>query len=191
MESTEDLKKRKEMVTMHDFFIEKIENAIERKSYIESCWLIYSCLENRYFRAISKFKIQCKYGKNSCKKNKNELALRTKIRCIERLCNEKISCISDYFDETIFSKTLNWVKKRNDLMHDLLELEKYEDHYNEDFKKMSEEGYDILKETYESCTKFRKSFFDKSYIFKFPECCMEKCSCKPKKENNENESTNK
>ena len=76
---------RLKRVDMHQFFLDKIDSAIKDKRYIEASWLIYSCMENRYFRTIEKIKDQCKYSGGKCKKNNNELALGTKINCIKRL----------------------------------------------------------------------------------------------------------
>ena len=86
IKSTESLKVREQMVDMHQFFIDKIDEAVESQRYIEASWLIYSCIENRFFRILQKYKKQCKYckGKSKCKKNRNELAISTKIACVER-----------------------------------------------------------------------------------------------------------
>lgn len=87
MRSTEDKSKRIEMVDMHQYFIERINAAVAESRYFEASWLIYACMENRFFRVLQKFKRQCKYCRGKCKKNKNELALSTKIACaVEPLC---------------------------------------------------------------------------------------------------------
>ena len=72
MKSTEEKAIRECMVDMHQFFIDKIDTAIKNERFIEASWLIYSCLENRFFRILQKYKNQCKYCKGKCKSNKNE-----------------------------------------------------------------------------------------------------------------------
>ena len=90
----------------------------------------------------------------------------------------------DNFSDELFEKTLKWVKARNRLMHDLLRLEEYEE-MDEKFKASAEEGIALLKQTYEACTGFRAAFYAEDYEFVFPECCMEKCSCKPRNNSEE------
>ena len=68
MNSVENKETRLEMVGMHNFFLNKINNAIEEKRYIEASWLIYSCMENRFFRVLCKFKNQCAYSNGKCGK---------------------------------------------------------------------------------------------------------------------------
>lgn len=179
MISAEEKEQRIQRVDMHDFFLKRIENAIHSEQYIEASWLIYSCFENRYFRTVEKIKNYCKYSTRKCKKSGNELALRTKVKCIQRLAEADCSCIRDNFTDELFEKTLRWIKARNKLMHNLLTLEEYEE-MDDKFKQSAEEGIILLKQTYNACTGFRASFFDANYDFQFPECCMEKCSCKPR-----------
>lgn len=180
MESTESMEMRVRMVDMHDFFLERIQRANEQGNYIEACWLIYSCLENRYFRTIMKFKADCKYSGGKCKKTKNELALRTKVRCVERLYDAEVPCIAESFNKELFSKTLTWVKKRNDLMHNLLKLDTYQRDYDEAFRELTSAGCLLLAETYKACETFRSLYYSEGYQFIFPETCMEKCSCRPR-----------
>ncbi len=181
MKSTEKIEERKSRVKMHDFFIKKIDDAINNKRYIEAAWLIYSCFENRYFRTIEKIKGQCKYGNKNCKDASNKLALSTKINCIERLVHEdECTCFSDNFPDKLLSDTKTWIKKRNNLMHNLLRLDYYEN-TDIEFEKVAIEGKNLLEQTYNCCTEFRKAFFAKDYKFTFPESAMEKCACKPKK----------
>ena len=181
MKSTEEMSIRLEYVKMHEFFLNRIDISTKEERYIEASWIIYSCFENRYFRTIEKLKKQCKYSGGKCKKPNNELALRTKIRCLQRLHTAKIQCIYEAFDHTLFDKTLEWVKNRNILMHNLLKLE---DYTNVDllFKQCSLDGRELLRMTYESTTKFRSIFYSKNHEFNFPVIAMEGCSCKPQKQ---------
>ena len=52
MKSTEKMEERLNLVDMHDFFLKKIDDAIGEERYIEASWLIYSCMENRFFRTL-------------------------------------------------------------------------------------------------------------------------------------------
>lgn len=182
MNSTENINERLKRVDMHDFFLKKINLAIEESRYIEASWLIYSCLENRYFRTVEKVKNQCIYSGGKCKKKNNELALKTKVNCIQRLSENGCECFNKSFVNDLFTKTKSWIKKRNDLMHNLLKLDYYEN-MDDEFKNICIEGFKILNDTYDSCTKFRKIFYDKDYNFVFPKEAMEKCSCNRNKEN--------
>lgn len=174
------------MVDMHQFFLEKIDAAIKAERYIEASWLIYSCLENRLFRVLQKFKNQCKYCKGKCKKNKNELAISTKLSCIRRLCENGVSCITNSFSLEQLEEIRLWIKKRNDMMHDLLSLETYKN-TDEDFRASAIEGQIILSKLYSSCTQFRKVFYSDGYEFIFPEKAMEDCPCNRMKQKYEEE----
>ena len=184
MKSTEEKSIREEMVDMHKFFIDKIDDAIESSRFIEASWLIYACMENRFFRVLQKYKKQCKYCKGKCKKNRNELAISTKIACVRRLCEADVLCLSESFSIELLEKIRKWVKKRNDMMHDLLSLESYKKS-DEDFKQSALDGQILLGELYEACTNFRKRFYEKDYEFVFPEDAMEGCPCGKLNDNTE------
>ena len=181
MKSTEAYEERLKRVDMHDYFLNRIKSAMSAENYIEANWLIYACFENRYFRTVQKYRAGCKYcrSKSKCnKKDKNELALLTKINCVQRLFNAGITCITEAFSSDIFEQTKKWVKGRNNLMHELLSLEYYEN-TDELFRKSAEEGYNLLSKTYEYCTEFRKLFFEEGYQFEMPDEVAVKCPCKP------------
>lgn len=181
MKSTEKLEVRKKRVDMHDFFIAKIDDAMENKRFIEASWLIYACFENRYFRTVEKIKSQCKYSEGKCKKSSNELALRTKISCVQRLASDATcTCFANNFPIKLLEKTKKWIKARNKLMHNLLQLEYYEN-TDAEFERIATTGKALLEQTYECCTKFRKDFYATEYTFTFPESAMDGCSCKPRK----------
>lgn len=186
MKSTEAYEERLKRVDMHDYFRARIKTAMDSGNYIEATWLIYACFENRYFRTIQKYKSECKYCRSRSKcnhKKKNELALSTKIGCVQRLFDSGVTCITGAFPSEIFEQTTAWVKNRNDLMHDLLSLEYYEN-TDELFQKSAEDGLDLLNRTYESCTKFRKLFYAENYEFKMPDEAADKCPCKPRPKEN-------
>lgn len=191
MKSTESMESRLERVDMHTYFLNRINVAMENRNYIEASWLIYACFENRYYRMVEKIRDSCKYcrSKSKCnKKGKNELALVTKIKCIQRLYEQDVPCIKNAFRDEIFTETTNWIAERNSLMHELLSLEFYQN-TDERFKQNAEKGLQLLNETYTSCTEFRRLFYDKNYIFKFPEVAMDKCACKPKEDSAKNSAT--
>lgn len=52
MKSTEKMCTRLQRVEMHDYFIKRIEASMKDEDYIAASWLIYACLENRYFRTL-------------------------------------------------------------------------------------------------------------------------------------------
>jgi hypothetical protein len=182
MKSTEKMEERLNLVDMHNFFLKKIDDAICEERYIEASWLIYSCIENRFFRTLQKYKKQCKYCSGKCKKNKNELAISTKIACVKRLLENNVNCISESFTPELLENTRLWVKNRNNMMHDLLSLETYQD-MDERFKISSIEGKELLDQLYNACTLFREKFYTDGYEFVFPEVAMEGCICKPRNNN--------
>lgn len=112
MKSTENIEQRMLRVDMHEYFLNRIAEAIERENYIEASWLIYSCFENRYFRTVQKYREYCKYcrSKSKCnKKQSNDLALATKIKCVKRLFDSNVSCINNAFRYELFKETLDWI----------------------------------------------------------------------------------
>lgn len=182
MKSTETMESRLKRVNMHDYFLKRIRFAMDSENFIEASWLIYACFENRYFRTMEKYKSNCDFcrSKSKCnKKPKNELALTTKIKCVQRLHENAVPCICESFRYELFQQTIEWIGQRNELMHELLSLEYYEN-TDQLFKESAEIGKKLLDETYESCTKFRKAFYEDNYIFQFPKAAMEGCPCKPK-----------
>lgn len=181
MKSTEEKAVRVSMVSMHQFFLDRIDLALEEKRYIEASWLIYACIENRFFRTLQKFKKDCKYCTGKCKKKTNELALNTKIDCVRRLCEAGVECIASSFTAVQLDKIKAWVKRLNTLMHKLLSLDTY-NQIDANFEELASEGKEILDELYDSCTNFRRLFYEEGYEFVFPEIAMEGCPCKPKKE---------
>lgn len=185
MKSVENKETRLEMVDMHKFFLDKINNAIEEKRYVEASWLIYSCMENRFFRVLCKFKNQCVYSDGKCGKSKNELAISTKISCVRRMCQNNVICISNAFTIEQLDNISKWIKQRNRMMHDLLSLDTYEE-TDEEFELSALEGKVFLDELYESCTEFRKIFFSQDYIFEFPKAAMDGCNCRKSKKRKEN-----
>ena len=182
MRSIEKKEERLKHVDMHDYFLDRIKNDMKNGNYIEASWLIYSCLENRYFRTLQKYRDKCDYCRSKSKCNhtlKNELALVTKVKCVKRLYENNVPCIKNCFRYELFDETIKWIEKRNALMHELLSLEYYQDTDNR-FEDSAKVGFDILMETYKSCTGFRKAFFDNGYVFDFPKPAMDGCKCKPK-----------
>lgn len=179
MDSTEKMTDRLERVDMHSFFLEKIRLSIEKEKYVEAVWIIYSCLEERYFRTIKKINGQCRYSGKTCGRDDNKLALSTKIDCIKRLAqDENAECFNKNFSEELFNRTKTWVHKRNSLMHNLVQAKVYEENYTE-FENLAKEGSEILQETYKCCTEFRKDFYSEGYEFIFPKNAMEQCNCNP------------
>ncbi len=182
MNSTESKESRIKRVDMHKYFLDRIKKSMEEKNYITASWLIYSCFENRYFRTVQKVREYCAYcrSKSKCNhKRKNELSIKTKIKCLQRLHENSADCISESFRYELFQETIDWVGYRNTLMHDLLVLDYYEE-TDDMFKTCAENGLKLLNETYNSCTKFRRKFYDPKYKFEFPKAAMDGCPCRPK-----------
>lgn len=110
MKSTEKMDTRLQRVEMHDYFIKRIEASMKDEDYIAASWLIYACLENRYFRTLEKVRESCKYcrSRSKCnKKTKNGLRISTKISCLERLHTNNVPCITKSFRKELFADTKN------------------------------------------------------------------------------------
>ena len=165
------------MRDMHQFFIERIEQAVQNCRFIEAVWLEYACLENRYFRIIAKYRKRCDFSGGKCRKGNNQLALSTKMDCVRRLVVSGVPCMAQSFSCELIDETKTWVKKRNGLMHNLLALDRYQENLDGEFCHLAVEGEKIVRETYESATLFRKQFYEKDYEFQFPRECMEQCPC--------------
>lgn len=178
MQSTENKEIRIEMVRMHDYFLDKINHAIEEERYIEASWLIYACMENRFFRTLLKFRKQCKYCKGKCASNKNELAISTKNACIVHLAEAGVPAIADNFSIELLENIRLWVKDRNNLMHKLLGVDSYTT-TDIVFEKSAKQGKVLLEQLYNSCTNFRTAFYTEGYEFVFPEAAMDLCRCNP------------
>ena len=180
MQSTETLIKRTEMVQMHEFFLSKIELALTEKRYIEATWLIYACMENRFFRTLQKYKKICMFckGNSKCASNKNDLAISTKNSCIKRLVEEGVPAVANNFSIELLEEIRLWVKKRNELMHKLLSVEAYMS-TDDEFESSALKGKELLDRLYAACTGFRADFYAEDYEFFFPEKAMRACPCNP------------
>ena len=61
-------------------------------------------MENCFFRTLQKYKKLCKYCTDKCKKNKNELAISTKIACVKRLLDNNVAYISEFFSADLLEE---------------------------------------------------------------------------------------
>ena len=59
MKAKEEYETRIEMVQMHKEFIEKMDDAFEKRRYVETVWYCYAIFEQRTSRLIAKYLDKC------------------------------------------------------------------------------------------------------------------------------------
>lgn len=171
MKPMDSEKDRNEMVEMHNKYIKHLENAIKEKQYIEASWLCYSIFEQRINRLIKKHLKNCPKEK---KVNGYPVAISTRINCIMELIKSKYGGY-EKFELNLFERIKEWCDKRNKLVHDLVNLERYKK-YDLEFKNLALEGVPLVKELYEEMNVYRKWWYNIEKIEdQFPKF---KCKCK-------------
>ena len=170
MNKKESLETRKKMAVMHDAMIDKLDMAMKKKRYVEASWICYAIFEQRITRMIMKHLSKCP-RQNRSEKHK-DVGIRTRIDCIIKLTKQgygAYACV----DGSVFKKLKLWCKRRNDLVHALLDISRYKK-YDMEFKKLAEDGYALVPKIYEEATKVR-NWCDLNSFPKFPDL---KCPCK-------------
>nr|WP_308519774.1 hypothetical protein [uncultured Stomatobaculum sp.] len=87
MKAKEDYKTRLEMVQMHKEFIEKMDDAFEKRRYVETVWYCYAIFEQRISRLIAKYldRFPVPYDRTDNK----SAAISTRIKCIKNLIDAR------------------------------------------------------------------------------------------------------
>lgn len=173
MFANENLKTRKEMVKMHDEYLKRLDEAINNNRYIEASWLCYAIIEQRVSRLILK-------NLKNCKKNKrtkdNTASIKVRLNCIINLIKKNYNNLGQ-LDIELFQKIKKWCELRNDLTHDLVSLDKYKC-YDDEFKKLASDGYNLIKELYKESSKYRNLWYHADGCLEaFPESCKSKQQC--------------
>ena len=142
METNEPLNFREEMAEMHEYIIQRIQESYKSKSYIEVCWLCYTCFENRINRSLEKIVIGCTKENDPNPRG----GITSKIECLKRLKKANHPLLGD-LEITTLSEIKGWCSKRNKLMHNLLTVERYKA-LDKDFQSLAQEGAELVNKAY-------------------------------------------
>ncbi|MCI8468836.1 MAG: hypothetical protein HFJ75_05020 [Eggerthellaceae bacterium] len=171
MEPLEPYEKRLEMAAMHDDVLQRINNAIERGSYVETCWYAYACFENRFDRIISKIAQGCPKAPRA--ENARPTGITTKIECLIRLSKREYPLVKDVKPDTLRS-VKRWCKERNKLVHQLVTLDQYDD-VDSQFQKLAEESADLVDLVYQIGAIVRDNYYDADSIIPIDNDNAKKC----------------
>lgn len=159
MKPQESLEIRKEMVLMHNEYLDRLESALEKENYIEASWLCYAIFEQRINRLIQKYIIKCSKQERN---NNSTAAISTKIKCLKKAVENKYAGF-DVYDLDLLDNILTWCRVRNSLVHDLVSLNKYKS-FDAEFKKLAIEAKPLVKKIYEENTKHRQWYMEAETI---------------------------
>lgn len=173
MKPKEKLEIRKEMVSMHDEYLTRLNSALQAEMYVEAVWLCYSIFEQRITRLIEKHISYCPRQK---KVKGKPAAISTRIACVQHLIAVEYGGYKS-FDSQLLSDILTWCERRNDLVHGLVTLDHYKK-YDVEFKQLAHEGEPLVQKLYEEVSKFRKWYYEVNSFDRFPEFY---CRCKKQK----------
>lgn len=131
---------------------------------------IYAIFEQRITGIIEKHISKCPKGKRG--KNERPVGINTKFICLKKLTKQKYGPF-EAFDGKLLNKVSDWCKKRNELIHDLVRLDRYKE-YDREFKELAESGVPLVNEMYKAATEVREWYRSGHTLGRFPEI---KCKC--------------
>ena len=170
MKKIDDYNIRLEMVDMHNTYINNIETSINNKNYIETAWICYSIFEQRVNRLLEK---NIQYCQKEKKEKGRPASISTRITCIIHLIENKYNGLEN-LNKRLFNDILVWCDKRNNLVHDLVKLDRYKNYDNE-FYELATNGIELVKKMYDEISKYRKLWYGlPEPINQFPKF---KCKC--------------
>lgn len=174
MKKIDEFKTRIEMVDMHNTYISNLKKSFNNKNYIEASWICYSIFEQRVNRIIEK---NIQYCSKKAKKKGRPASISARINCIINLIEKKYNGL-DNLNKELFNDILKWCDKRNNLVHDLVKLDRYKN-YNDEFHDLATNGISLVEKMYEEISKYRKLWYKMPEpITSFPnfDCkCNTKC----------------
>ena len=170
MPKREALDTRIQMARMHDSMVEKLNDAMEKGEFVEASWLCYAIFEQRITRMIQKHLHKCpKQDRSLSAKN---VGIATRLDCIIRLSKQGYGGYSQV-DDKVFSKIKKWCRRRNKLVHSLLDINSYKK-YDVAFKELAEDGALLVPLVYDEATKIRNWCNEGNSFPRFPSI---KCQC--------------
>ncbi|MBR3554998.1 MAG: hypothetical protein IKN89_03730 [Oscillospiraceae bacterium] len=151
MYKPESIQLRKKMAKMHDEMLSKLASAIANGEYVEASWLCYAIFEQRIARMIVKHIHKC--PKQDRPKEAAPVGIDTKLVCISKLIKSNYGAY-ELLDKNVFSEVKGWCRKRNALVHELLDVNSYKK-YDKAFKDLAIEGEGLVYQVYSEATKLR------------------------------------
>ena len=173
MIASENIKMRQEMVIMHNEYLQRLEESMNEKNYIEASWLCYAIIEQRINRLIEKHIKHCPKKINT---KGYPVSINTRLKCIQNLIKLNYNGCGQ-LDYDLFLKSAKWCKNRNNLTHDLVNLKKYKK-YDEEFKQLAVEGFQLVKKLYKEISKYRNWWYkSEECLERFPYDCKNQVQC--------------
>lgn len=175
MQPKDSLQVRKEMVKMHDEYLEKLGEAMANEKYIEASWLCYAIFEQRTTRILEKVVSACPKNENE-DKDKDFASISVRLKCIKHLIDKEYGIFSS-LDKTLFSRIQEWCKQRNELTHGLISLDHYKN-FEMEFKSLAEDGQNLILPLYDANKMIREWHNSVEVLPMFPEFkCNRKYKC--------------
>lgn len=172
MKQRESLEIRKEMVEMHEAYLDRLKTAMDTKQFVEATWICYAIYEQRINRIIEKILPKCPI--ETPRTSNNSASISTRIKCLEKLISKSYGGLAK-FDLSLLNDISAWCDDRNRLVHDLVNLDEY-NRFDADFETLAKQGVPLVNRIYEEGTKFRQWFVAADSLPDFP--TKHKCRCK-------------
>lgn len=172
MKQRESIEIRKEMVEMHETYLDRLKTAMDTKQFVEATWICYAIYEQRINRIIEKILPKCPI--EAPRTSNNSASISTRIKCLEKLISKSYGGLAK-FDLSLLEDISTWCDDRNSLVHDLVNLDEYK-RFDADFEALAKRGVPLVNRIYEEGTKFRRWFVAADSLPAFP--VKHKCRCK-------------
>lgn len=126
--------------------MDKLKKSINEEFYYESIFIIYAIIEDRTESMLRHANIE------TVDENNWDLSLNEKLKKIKRENIFKQDYIKKHLSKELINEVHDWKNKRNDLIHDLVNVE----YDNKEIKKLSLEGYELVKQLNNKSTLINK-----------------------------------
>ena len=125
----------------------RLKKAVKAGFYYECIFIEYAMLEDRLLSVLVHSEVKAEEVKKMSSPVK-------KISGIRKFVAKKYPALSQkYFPQTLLAEVETWAKKRNDLVHALVERKVTD----EELKSVAEEGVDIVKEVKNKVRSFNRA----------------------------------
>lgn len=163
------------MAKMHNSVLKRIDMACKNRQYIEVCWLCYACFESRVNRVLSKICGGCTKEERT---DSRHVGITTKLECYVRLIKSKYPLLSKEYYQ-LLNTVKGWYKERNDLIHDMVSLECYND-ADKELKNLTIRGVTLVKNIYSLSTDVINYYYQAKEIPVFDMSVVKSCKLKKK-----------
>lgn len=172
MKQRESLEVRKEMVEMHETYLDRLKTTMDTRQFVAATWICYAIYEQRINRIIEKILPKCPI--EAPRTSNNSASINTRIKCLKKLISNSYGGLAE-FDLSLLEDISTWCDDRNSLVHDLVNLNEYK-RFDADFEALAKRGVPLVNRIYEEGTKFRQWFVAADSLPDFPP--KHKCRCK-------------